>query len=91
MNWIDIEKNGLPEEPGEYLVYVKDGLSPEKSEENSMFDSDLSYVTSACFQKDDCLWEERNDVHYNANLSCINKHKTYYISHWAPMPEPPKN
>ena len=86
-NWNSVEKDGLPSEPGEYIVYVRDGIQPGHPIPG--LDGDLSYVTTAYFDPDACLWKE-NDEYYNGNLDCVNKGKTYYISHWADKPIPPK-
>lgn len=87
INWTSVEKDGLPSEPGEYIVYVRDGIQPDNPIPG--LDGDLSYVTTAYFDPDACLWKE-NDEYYNGNLDCVNKEKTYYISHWADKPIPPK-
>lgn len=87
INWTSVEKDGLPSEPGEYIVYVRDGMQPHHPIPG--LEGDLSYVTTAYYDPDTCLWKE-NEEYYNANLACVNKEKTYYISHWADKPTPPK-
>lgn len=86
--WISVEKDGLPSEPNEYLVYVRDGITDKQTDIPDL-DIDLSYVTTAYFDPDTCLWNE-NQEYYNGNLECVNKNKVYYISHWADKPKPPK-
>ena len=91
INWTVVEKDGLPSVPGEYLVYVRAGTDFKKPDTELDFDLNevLDYVTTAYFDTDTCLWKE-NDEYYNGNLACVNKEKTYYISHWADKPKPPK-
>lgn len=86
--WISVEKDGLPSEPNEYLVYVRDGITDKQTVIPDL-DIDLSYVTTAYFDPNTCLWNE-NQEYYNGNLDCVNKNKVYYISHWANKPKPPK-
>lgn len=86
--WISVEKDGLPSEPNEYLVYVRDGITDKQTDIPDL-DIDLSYVTTAYFDPDTCLWNE-NQEYYNGNLECVNRNKVCYISHWANKPKPPK-
>lgn len=90
IDWIPINTvEDLPEESGEYLVYIVDPFVKTYDDEFPF--NNLSHVTSAEFFKEDCMWFVNRDVSYNANNSCVNKEKAYYISHWANMPEGPLN
>jgi hypothetical protein len=86
--WISV-KERLPEEPGEYIVFIRDPFYG-KDEPQDEFNVDASYVTSCFYDKDAGLWREWDNSYYCANLQCVNTYKTYYISHWQPLPEPPK-
>ena len=86
--WIPVTER-LPEEPGEYIVFIRDPFCG-KDEPQDEFNVDASYVTSCFYDKDAGLWREWDNSYYCANLQCVNTNKTYYISHWQPLPEPPK-
>lgn len=79
--WISVEEEHLPDEPGEYNVYIRD---PEITPE-----FDLSFVTSAFFNKDEGLWKVETNDFYCADLRGVNREKVYHITHWRPLPEPP--
>ncbi len=79
--WISVEER-LPEKPGSYLIYIHD---PEVTPEY-----DCSYVSAAFYDKDEGLWKEEDDVVYCADLRCVNRGKVFHITHWMPLPEPPK-
>ena len=83
MGWVKINSvNDLPEYPGEYLVYVKNMFNS-----GELFE-ELSYVTMAFFNKDQCLWNE-DGTYYNACLDVVKKTNTYCITHWMPKPAGP--
>lgn len=86
-HWIPVEER-LPEEPGEYTVFIKDPFHKREDEDFISFDG--SYVTNAFYDKDAGLWQESQTSFYCANLSCVNTEKIFYITHWMPLPEPPK-
>lgn len=81
-DWIN-SKYHLPETPGEYLVYISD---PEVC--NGEYDS--SYVTTAFYDKKAGLWIEERNSSFCANLSDVNTSEVFYVSHWASLPQPPK-
>ena len=85
--WIPVTER-LPEEPGEYTVFIKDPFYKREDEDFISFDG--SYVTTAFYDKDTGLWMESETSYYCANLSCVNTEKIFYITHWMPLPQPPK-
>lgn len=90
IDWIPINTvEDLPKESGEYLVYIVDPFKERYDDEFSF--SNLSHITCAEYYKEGCMWFAHKDITYNANVSCVNKEKAYYISHWAKMPEGPLN
>lgn len=85
--WVSAEDH-LPEESGEYNVYIQMGTSVEVPE---FFGSnDLSYVTSMYFKKEQKLWLDEYDEAYNADLSLIDTANDYHVTHWMPLPKKPK-
>ena len=85
--WIPVTER-LPEEPGEYMVYIKDPFYKREDEDFISFDG--SYVTTAFYDKNTGLWNESEISCYCANLSCVNTEKTFHITHWMPLPSAPK-
>ena len=82
--WISV-KNHLPEESGEYNVYIQMGTGVEVPD---FFGSDdLSYVTSMYFKKEQKLWLDEYDEAYNADLSLVDTANDYHVSHWMPLPQ----
>lgn len=84
-SWISVEKEGLPKESGEQIVFLHCGdnlLDPQ-------FDGDLSYVTSMYYDADNCIWDD-GTCRYNGILDAVNKPYTYYVTHWIPLPQSPK-
>ena len=85
--WTSV-KNQLPEESGEYIVYIQMGNGVEVPD---FFGSnDLSYVTSMYFKKGQGLWLDEYDEAYNADLSLVDTANEYHITHWMPLPQKPK-
>lgn len=88
--WVPASKR-LPEEPGEYEVYIKDPFfKKDESVDDDFLQIDTSYVTTACYDPNTGLWKEYVDSYYNAHLECVDTNKAYHITHWRPLPEPPK-
>ena len=85
--WISVE-NHLPEESGEYIVYIQMGTGVEVPD---FFGSnDLSYVTSMYFKERQKLWLDEDDDAYNADLSLVDTVNDYHVTHWMPLPQNPK-
>lgn len=78
--WIPTAER-LPERGGEYIVYLHpcgDGTM-----------DDWGYPTAMYFDKGQSLWTD-NDISYNAVLSAVDTETEYHITHWQPLPTPPK-
>ena len=90
--WVSVEER-LPAEPGEYVVYIRESLDNTRKRENKELepweDYDLSYVYFAFFDIDQMVWNIGN-TYYNAVLSVVNREKDSHITHWMPLPTPPK-
>lgn len=85
--WISVEDH-LPEESGEYIVYIQMGTGVEVPD---FFGSDdLSYVTSMYFKESQKLWLDEYDEAYNADLSLVDTANDYHVTHWMPLPQKPK-
>lgn len=82
--WIPVTER-LPEEPGMYIVFLRCGAELQ----DPWFPEDLSYVTAMHFDSDQRIWNDGIES-YNANLDVVNKPHAYYITHWMPLPQPPK-
>lgn len=85
--WVSVEDH-LPEESGEYTVYIQMGTGVEVPD---FFGSDdLSYVTSMYFKERQKLWLDEYDEAYNADLSLVDTVNDYHVTHWMPLPQKPK-
>ena len=85
--WVSVEDH-LPEESGEYIVYIQMGTGVEVPD---FFGSDdLSFVTSMYFKERQKLWLDEYDEAYNADLSLVDTANDYHITHWMKLPKPPK-
>ena len=85
--WVRVEDR-LPEESGEYTVYIQMGTGVEVPD---FFGSnDLSYVTSIYFRKEQNIWLDEYDESYNADLSLVDTVNAYHVTHWMPLPQKPK-
>ncbi len=78
--WIPCNER-LPEKSGSYLTYLHAPLG--------FCDGEWSFVTEMHFDMGQMLWNDSN-VSYNAVLSAVYKDGEYFVSHWMPLPEPPK-
>ena len=78
----------MPEESGEYIVYIQMGTGVEMPD---FFGSDdLSYVTSMYFKESQKLWLDEYDEVYNADLSLVDTANDFHVTHWMPLPQKPK-
>lgn len=85
--WISVNEK-VPEESGEYTVYIQMGTGVEVPD---FFGSnDLSYVTSMYFKKQQKLWFDEYDESYNADLSLVDTANDFHVTHWMPLPQKPK-
>lgn len=85
--WVSVEDK-LPEESGEYTVYIQMGTGVEVPD---FFGSnDLSYVTSVYFKKGQKLWFDEYEESYNADLSLVDTANDFHVTHWMPLPQKPK-
>lgn len=82
--WISINER-LPDDCGRYIVYLRAFTGKDNLE---LF-GDLSYVTEMYFDKGQMLWVDRTES-YNAILEVVDTDNEYHITHWMPLPEPPK-
>ena len=97
--WHNVEKDGLPEECGTYIVFIHYSGDLAGKPESFVDDSLLlytathphGYVSSAHYSDREGLWHEDDYNPYNAHLECVNKKATAYISHWMPLPEEPED
>lgn len=78
----------LPEESGEYIVYIQMGTGAEVPD--FMGSNDLSYVTSMYFKKGQKLWLDEYDEAYNADLSLVDTVNEFHVTHWMPLPQKSK-
>ncbi len=94
-DWIRVV-DAIPEEDKYYLVYVhapgdmdKDLFSQEDDNGKPV---DWGYISLAYFNKrQGGFWEmEYTHEAYGTDLSKINLEECYYVSHWMPLPETPK-
>lgn len=84
--WISVSDK-LPDEMfGKYLVYIHEPTM-YKTETPTY---DFSYVTRASFDKEQMLWIEDQEGTYNAVLSAVDTKNAYHVTHWMPLPDPPK-
>ena len=83
--WISA-KERLPEEPGAYIVFLR-AFAGDK--ELGLAEYDLSYATEMFFDKAQMLWVGEGES-YNAILSAVDATNAYHVTHWMPLPEPPK-
>ena len=86
--WTSV-KDQLPEELGRYLVYLSAPESEKAKWKEFGFDTDGSYVTDAFYNDRQKLWEMERDA-YNTNLDVVDTSDDYAVTHWMPMPDPPK-
>ena len=85
--WVSVEDK-LPEESGEYTVYIQMGTGVEVPD--FLGSNDLSYVTSVYFKKRQKLWFDEYEESYNADLSLVDTANDFHVTHWMELPEPPK-
>lgn len=83
----EIGEPNLPKKSGEYNVYLQEPFYKEN--DDYPFDS-LSYVTSAFYDKDSCIWKFSDGECVCANINCVNTNAVYFVSHWMSFPNPPK-
>ena len=85
--WVSVEDH-LPEQSGEYIVYIQMGTGVEVPD--FLGSNDLSYVTSVYFKKRQKLWFDEYEESYNADLSLVDTANDFHVTHWMELPEPPK-
>jgi hypothetical protein len=86
--WISVT-DCLPEDPGEYLVYLRSSEKMREDFFDAGLDMDGSYVTTAYYNDQQKIWQIDNDA-YNTNLSVVNMEDDFWISHWMPLPNAPE-
>lgn len=93
--WISVREQ-LPEEPMYYIVYVH---APDDIQNDPIYEMtedgepiDWGFVSLAHFNKaQGGIWElEFDKTPYGSDLSKIDTKHDYYISHWMPKPDKPK-
>lgn len=92
-NWIGV-KDKLPDRSGKYQVCITVPLDPNDGELYCDPETgkpwDLNYVDALFFNKEQGgVWEDENGC-YGADLDKIRTDKVAHVSHWAPLPELPK-
>lgn len=87
--WHDVLKDGLPKESGQYNVFIREPIKKETYGIEA-FEEDLSYVSSAYFDKDACTWCDWPDSYFNARIDCVNTEEVYHITHWMELPNKPE-
>jgi len=83
--WIPVTE-ALPESGGSYIVYLR---SFKGKTDLGYVIGNLSYPTEMYFNKGQMLWVGENES-YNAVLSAVDTENEYHVTHWMPLPEPPK-
>ena len=83
--WIPVTE-ALPESGGSYIVYLRPFKGKYVIGDLSY---DLSYPTEMYFNKGQMLWVCENES-YNAILSVVDTENEYHVTHWMPLPQPPK-
>ena len=90
--WIPVSER-LPDVPGTYLVFVKEPKKYTESrirgEVEEWENFDFSYVKPAFYNNDQSVWDD-DDILMNANLDVVNTYEAFHVTHWMPLPEPPK-
>lgn len=84
--WIPVEEK-LPEQPGDYIVFLKSPENIRKQWLEYGFDDDGSYVATAFYNDSQGIWEMENEA-YNTDLGKVDMDDDYAITHW--MPKPPR-
>lgn len=90
--WIPVNER-LPDVPGTYLVLMKEPKKwterRVKGEAEEWENFDFSHVEPAFYNKDQGIWDD-DDTPMNANLDVVNTYEAFHVTHWMPLPEPPK-
>lgn len=86
--WIPVEEK-LPEQPGDYIVFLKSPENIRKQWLEYGFDDDGSYVATAFYNDSQRIWEMENEA-YNTDLGKVDMDDDYAITHWMPKPDRPK-
>lgn len=84
--WIPVEER-LPDKSGYYLIVTHLGLTDDA--EDWMKDNAVD-VTMAHYADYSNIWTTDSGAAYNADLSKCDKTRYEYVTHWMPLPEPPK-
>ena len=90
--WIPVSEK-LPDVPGTYLVLVKEPTKFTerriKGEVEEWENFDFSHVEPVFYNNDQCIWDD-DDIPMNANIDVVNTYEAFHVTHWMPLPEPPK-
>jgi len=78
--WIPVTER-LPDGDSPYIAYLK---APDDWE----FHDELSYVTMLEFDKRQMLWWQSENSCFNADINIVSN--DCKVTHWMPLPEPPK-
>ena len=87
--WISAREK-IPDESGGYIVNIQDPFF-RNDENQGEFNVDTGYITVCGYDKDSGLWRECPDSYYCANLENVNTKRTYFVSHWMPLPLKPED
>ena len=85
-HWISVGER-LPYKSGYYLIVTHLGLTDDA--EDWMKDNAVD-VTMAHYADYSNIWTTDSGAAYNADLSKCDKTRYEYVTHWMPLPEPPK-
>lgn len=86
--WIPVTER-LPEEAGRYIVFLKASEDECERWEEYGWEGDPSLVLEALYNSQQKIWQTES-FSYNAILSAVDMENDDAVTHWMPLPEPPK-
>lgn len=86
--WVHVMER-LPEEHGRYIVLLKASEDETKRWIEWGLGDDADIVLEMFYDADQKIWKTEYGA-YNAILSVVNREHDSYVTHWIPLPPPPK-